>query len=61
MMILAFGFVAGALARWLYWQQAGCNGSCFIWSSPYRSSGYSSLLGLLVAWNFLPGRSKKEK
>jgi hypothetical protein len=48
-MILAFGFLAGALAGWLYWQQAGCNGSCFIWSSPYRSSGYASLLRLLVA------------
>lgn len=51
------GILIGAIAGYLYWQQAGCStGTCVITSSPVRSSLYGSLMGGLLISMF-----KKEK
>lgn len=45
------GFVmAGAVAGFAFHRFVGCRtGTCAIWASPFLSTGYGALLGLLLA------------
>lgn len=47
------GIVIGAVAGWCYWKFVGCaSGSCPITSSPWNSSVYGAVMGLLSAKMF---------
>jgi len=60
LILLAAGFLIGALAGWLYWRFVGCHGgSCPIWSNPWISTGYGGVFGWLLA-GLLPFGLKKE-
>jgi hypothetical protein len=50
------GAIIGAGAGWLYWRFFGCDGSCMISSSPWRSSIYFAFLGGLVVDLILPAQ-----
>lgn len=52
------GTLIGLVGGLLYYRQIGCTGSCAIWSNPYISAGYGSLLGYLAVSMFV--HSKKE-
>ncbi len=52
------GALVGLLAGFTYYYFVGCTGSCTIWSNPYISSGYGSLLGYLAVSMFV--ESKRE-
>lgn len=50
MIKILIGFLAGALAGFLYYRFIGCkSGACMITSNPYLSALYWALLGGLVA------------
>ena len=52
--------VAGALLGFAYYYFIGCNsGTCAITSSPYISTAYGGLIGLLLS--FPSKKKKKEK
>jgi len=40
--------VLGALGGFLYYNFIGCNGSCAITGSPFNSTLYGSLMGLIL-------------
>jgi hypothetical protein len=40
--------VLGALGGFLYYHFRGCNGSCAITGSPFNSTLYGSLMGLIL-------------
>jgi len=51
------GAAVGAIAGFVYWQQAGCSsGTCMITSKPVNSTVYGALIGLLLF-----GLFKKER
>ncbi len=50
--------VAGALLGYSYYYFVGCNGTCAITSSPYISTAYGGIIGLLLS--FPIKRKKKE-
>ncbi len=50
----------GAAAGYFYWNFYGCDGSCMITSSPWRSMIYFSVMGALVNNMFKPGTDKKK-
>lgn len=46
---LIAGVMAGAVAGYVYWQQAGCNnGTCLITSNWHSSTAYGALMGGLL-------------
>jgi LPXTG-motif cell wall-anchored protein len=57
--LLIVGLLIGALGGFLYYKFWGCNGSCAITSSPWRSMGYGALMGVLLFMNFQS--TKKDK
>jgi len=54
--LLFIGIVLGAVAGFLYWKMAGCNGSCSITSKWHNSTAYGAVMGGLFLSIF-----KKEK
>ncbi|RTL58877.1 MAG: hypothetical protein EKK37_11180 [Sphingobacteriales bacterium] len=46
----------GAVAGYVYYNKAGCNNGCMIWSHPWRSTAYGALLGLLLGMAVLPAK-----
>ena len=46
---IAFFVAAGALLGLLYYTFFGCNGSCAITSSPWRTMIYTGVLGFLLS------------
>jgi predicted alpha/beta-fold hydrolase len=47
--LYVIGASVGALAGYIYWQQAGCaSGTCIITSKPINSTIYGTLMGLLL-------------
>jgi hypothetical protein len=45
---IGLGAVLGGLLGYAYYYFIGCNGSCAIASSPYISTAYGGLVGILV-------------
>lgn len=59
-LFIGAGAMLGAIGGFLYWKLVGCyDGSCMIWSNPYKSTGYGAMMGLLLGWGFIPGKSSK--
>lgn len=59
--VLASGFLVGAIGGFLYWKFVGClNGTCMIWSNPWIATGYGGVLGWLLA-GILPFGLKKNE
>lgn len=54
------GMLLGAGTGLLYWKFFGCDGSCLITSSPYRSMLYFALLGYLLTGVVLSGKKPKQ-
>jgi F0F1-type ATP synthase assembly protein I len=52
------GILLGALAGYFYWKFYGCDGTCMITSSPWRSMIYFSVMGALVNNMFKPDKKK---
>jgi F0F1-type ATP synthase assembly protein I len=52
------GILLGALAGYFYWKFYGCDGTCLITSSPWRSMIYFSVMGALVNNMLKPGKKK---
>ncbi|MCF6271056.1 MAG: DUF6132 family protein [Melioribacteraceae bacterium] len=50
--------VAGALLGFAYYYFIGCDGTCAITSSPYISTIYGGVLGLLISF---PWKREKKK
>ncbi len=47
--LYGIGAVVGALAGFLYWKYVGClTGNCAITSSPFKSTLYFALMGVLL-------------
>jgi len=45
------GLVVGAVFGFLYYYYIGCaSGSCAITSSPYISTAYGAMMGIVIAW-----------
>ena len=57
--ILLF-LVGGAALGYVYYLLFGCNGTCPITSSPYRTMAYFSVVGLLISGLSLPEKKKEE-
>lgn len=56
------GASVGAIAGYVYWQQAGCSsGTCMITSRPVNSTLYGALLGTLLFGIFKKEIKKEEK
>lgn len=48
---MALSIIAGAAVGYAYYYFIGCNsGTCPITSSPYISTGYGAVLGLVIAF-----------
>jgi len=61
-MLGSIGVIAGSLAGYLYWKYVGCiDGTCAIWSNPFKSTLYGALLGGLLFLAFVPDKSKSKK
>lgn len=58
MLVLA-GIALGAIGGYVYYQFWGCNGSCAITSSPWKSTAYGAIMGALLFVNFQS--EKKDK
>jgi uncharacterized membrane protein YjjB (DUF3815 family) len=50
----------GAILGYLYYIFVGCNGSCMIASSPWFSTMYGTLLGILLGNVFRKSNVKQE-
>ena len=45
------GLAVGAILGYLYYYYIGCaSGACAITSSPYISTGYGAMIGLIFMW-----------
>lgn len=55
------GLLLGAVAGFLYWKFFGCDGTCAITSSPWRSSIYGAVMGTLVNNLFKPSAPSEAK
>ena len=54
------GGISGSILGYLYYQYYGCNGSCMIASSPWFSTMYGTLIGILLVNVFRKSKVKKE-
>lgn len=53
------GAAAGAIAGYIYWQQAGCiSGNCIITSQPVNSTLYGAFMGSLLFGLFKKDKKK---
>lgn len=52
--------LGGAVLGYLYYRIWGCNGTCAITSSPYRSSIYGAIIGVLLRYGFKKEASSKQ-
>jgi hypothetical protein len=57
--LVATGLILGALGGYVYYQYWGCSGTCSITSSPWRSTTYGAVMGVLLLINFQS--EKKDK
>jgi Family of unknown function (DUF6132) len=53
------GLILGAIAGYMYYYFWGCDGTCAITSSPWRSMMYMSVMGVLI--NSMLNPKVKEK
>lgn len=57
----AIGLVLGGLGGFLYWAEVGCStGTCPITSSPYISTLYGAMVGVLIGSSFMKKEKKSE-
>lgn len=52
------GALTGLGGGLLYYYLIGCAGSCAIWSNPFLSAGYGSLLGFLGISMFVNSKNE---
>ena len=58
----SLGTVIGAFGGFLYWKFVGCiDGTCAIWSNPFKATLYGALMGGLLLLAFVPDKSKSKK
>lgn len=61
-LVLVTAALLGAVGGYLYYRFIGCtNGTCAITSSPYISTIYGSVIGLLLGTLFAPNKSKDKE
>lgn len=56
MFIISLLTIMGAVAGYIYYYKVGCVNGCYIWSHPWRSTGYGALLGLLLGMAVMPAK-----
>lgn len=54
------GILLGAAAGYIYYHFWGCDGTCAITSSPWRSAVYGSIMGALLNNMFKPAVDKEK-
>lgn len=52
------GILLGAIAGYVYYHFWGCDGTCLITSSPWRSMLYGAVMGALVNNTFKPSSTQ---
>lgn len=55
------GALLGMLGGYIYWYNWGCDGSCLITSSPYRSMIYFGIMGIFMNQLFKPNSTSSGK
>ncbi|GCD77723.1 hypothetical protein JCM31826_12050 [Thermaurantimonas aggregans] len=55
------GAIVGLIGGLVYYYKVGCMGSCAIWSNPFISAGYGSLLGYLGISMFVDSKKEPSK
>jgi len=55
------GALLGLLGGYIYWYNWGCDGTCLITSSPYRSMIYFGIMGIFMNQMFKPNSLSPEK
>ncbi len=54
------GALLGMLGGYIYWYNWGCDGTCLITSSPYRSMIYFGVMGILLNQMFKPNSTSSD-